>query len=127
MKKSFVLSFLILIGLTSFSQNKKNEEPPLTLSTNSESKFVFDTVLEINETTKKEIYKRAKNWVMSNVRTYDNNIEFDDENNDHINTTVNISLDKYHNASFCNFKLTFLFKDKKCRITGQSFKFKSIF
>lgn len=113
--------------MTSFSQNKKNEEPPLTLSTNPESKFIFDTVIEINETSKKEIFKRAKDWVMSNVRTYDNNIEFDDENNDHINTTVNISLDKYHNASFCNFKLTFHFKENKCRITGQSFKFKSVF
>ena len=122
----FLLTLLAIISVTNLnSQNKKNEDPPYSLYTNENGSFVFDTVIEIAEITKSELYKRAKNWVISNVRSNDKTVIFDDENNEEIRTDVTTALGKFPGVSI-NFKLAIYFKDGKCKINCESFAYQYI-
>lgn len=123
MKKTIILFTTLTFILTNicYAQNKKNQEPPLTLYTNESGSYIYDTIIEFQELKKEELYDRAKKFILSNVRTNDNNFKFDDENKSEINTDVGLSMSKTYNGTSAFFKLNIMFKEGKCKIIAQSF------
>ncbi len=119
-------NFLILMVFILFSniiiaQNTKNTKPPLTLYTTESGNFIMDTVINVNDVSKEELYKRAKDWVVSTVRTSDQNVIFDDTDFNEIRTDITLNLTKFAGINKVNFKLSVFFKDNKCRIITESF------
>src|SRR5690349_5307881 len=90
---------LILISHFGYTQNVRNTEPPLTLSTNETGKFVFDTVVNVNGVSKGELYKRTKSWITSNIRTSDNTVILDDKDSSEIKTDATLDLERFGNFS----------------------------
>jgi len=114
-----------LIHINVFAQFTKNTKPPLTLYKTESGSFILDTVINVNDVSKSHLYKRAKNWVISTVRTSDQTVIFDDENNDEIRTDVTINIDNgvFATPPKVNFKLAIYLKDNKYRIIANSFKY----
>jgi hypothetical protein len=117
-----IISFPVLL----LSQNVKNNSLPFSLYTNEQKDFIYDTILEVSETTKNIIYQRAKDWVNSNTRTTDNNVLFDDKDFNEIKTDITVPVGGKYVAAFVNAKLILKFKENKCKITFQSFLFQKI-
>jgi len=112
---------LTVINIEVFAQNTKNTKPPLTLYTTEAGSFILDTVINVNDVSKVELYNRAKNWVVSTVRTSDQNVVFDDTEYNEIRTNVTLNLTKFAGVNKVNFKTSILFKEGKCKLITESF------
>ena len=113
---------LMLVCQISHAQNIKNTTPPLTLYTNESGKFVYDTIINVSDAAKTELYRRGKNWVLSTVRTTDNTVVYDDKDSGEIRTNVTLEIPDYP-GNYVNFKISLSFKEGKCRIVDESFMY----
>ena len=113
---------LVLTSNVIFAQNIKNKKPPLTLYTTESGGFIYDTVINVNDVSKQELYKRAKNWVISTVRTSDKTVVFDDAEFNEIRTDVTLAIAKFAGVNV-NFKISIYLKDNKCRFVNESFMY----
>ena len=84
--------------------------------------FVLDTVLNFTNTSKEDLYKRAKNWVVSTIRTSDKTVIFDDKDFNEIRTDATLALPVYQGATV-NFKISIFFKENRCKIVYESFMY----
>ncbi|MEI7661477.1 MAG: DUF4468 domain-containing protein [Bacteroidota bacterium] len=116
-----VLVIFLFAGISVSSQNIKNKKPPLTLYTAESGSYIYDTVINVKDVSKQDLYKRAKNWVISTVRTSDNTVVFDDSGFNEIRTDVTIGISLYIGVAQVNFKLSIYLKDNKCRLLCESF------
>jgi hypothetical protein len=122
MKKTIaLLAFSVLFITNSFAGDFESTVVPK----NEQGHMVYEKVVEVNNVSKEELYKRVKAWVMDNVKTIDNNIQYDDKGSETIITTPTIALENLKNNHVVNqkvnFKLKILFKDNKMKITASSF------
>lgn len=116
-----MLAFLLISGM-SLAQNTKNDKLPYCLYTSQSGNFIYDTVVNVNGVSKQDLYKRAKNWVISTIRTSDKTVVFDDTENNEIRTDATMGLPKVQGSNV-NFKISIYFKEQKCRIVCESFMF----
>lgn len=119
-RKILILLIIFLCGSISFAQNTRNTEPPLTLSKNEAGRFIFDTIVNVEGVSKKELYNRARKWLNSTLRTPSNELMVSDTSFSEIRTNMTIELTKYK-GSFINFKISIFTKDNKCRVVCESF------
>lgn len=94
----------------------------------TQQKEIIETV-EVDSLSKSELYQNAKKWILSRFMTSDNIVEFDDENNETINVTGHILMDKLKfmqgamgyfvktSGNTITFKLRIDFKEGKFRYT----------
>lgn len=89
-------------------------------------KVTYTDVIQLEDMTKDEIYKKAKMWVVSTLKSGDNMVELDGSNSDQIVATGNIQLvldsekdkTKYIlilNEGFLNFKFMIFCKDGRMK------------
>jgi hypothetical protein len=94
----------------------------LTLYTTESGNLIYDTVINVLDVPKHELYKRAKNWVISTVRTSDKTVIFDDIENNEIRTDVTLALTRYAGSSI-NIKISIYLKENKVRLVNESFMY----
>ena len=127
MKTTQFLSVLLLsisIFNTVLAQDK---ELPTTL-TKSESGYSFEKIADLPSVTKEQAYDRVKQWILTNFKTADNNIAFDDKEKGSISTSTTIMLDKSNwmiTVPSAEFKISFFFKEGKIKITASQFVMQS--
>lgn len=120
-RKISILLIILLSGSIAFAQNTRNTEPPLTLSKNEAGSFIFDTIVNIEGVSKKELYNRARNWVNSTLRTPNSELVISDTSFSEIRTNMTIELTRYK-GSYVNFKISIFTKENKYRVVCESFK-----
>lgn len=91
--------------------------------------YSYEKVIDISGTSKKELYDRAKKWIIANLKTPQESLFFDDTNHASItaNTAVHLKDNLRLTSQIVEFKLSFSFKDDKVRIQGDGFVYRSIY
>lgn len=95
-------------------------------------KVIFTDVVQLEGMTKDEIYKKAKMWVVSTLKSGDNMVELDGTNSDQIVATGNLVLNiapemlgtklYFHiNEGFLNFKFLVFCKDGRMKYKVMNF------
>ena len=110
--KKVLLVALSLLMITPVVQAKDKEEEVkvvLVKEDNSDN-YYYEEVVPVESVTKEEMFKRAKDWVLSKLKTADNNIQFDEQNLSIYNSSV-ILLE--NSTDVMNFKISIYFKDGK--------------
>ncbi len=116
MKKFYLLTALLCFSIvTLFAQSASQIE-----FKEEGGSYYYEEVVEVPQSAQSVIFERAKNWVMSNFKTADNNIVYDDKEF-HIVNTAAIKIDP--KGFFTNiivngtmdFKFQAWFKDGKYR------------
>ncbi len=123
MKK--ILFVCILINFTTLyvsAQNVRNTEPPKTLFTNAAGKFVLDSVVEIKDASKEDLYKHMKSWVLKNVPASGEGVSLFNPNEMLINTDIVVPSGRIPGARV-NFKLTAQFKDGRTKVSFSGFQY----
>lgn len=83
--------------------------------------MAYEAVTNVEGVSKEEMFKRAKQWIIANLKTNDNNISFDASNLS-INNTATLVLKPAGGFNWAitsgliNFKLQVQFKDRRYRI-----------
>lgn len=106
MKKTLIISFLLLLIIDSYAQVVYDFD---------KEKALMESVIELQDIHKKEAYERAKIWMASTLKSSDNQIFSDDENNESLIGTGNLILSDraFIWQRVVNFKLAIYFKDGK--------------
>lgn len=93
----------------------KDEEVKIVLvKEDNSTNYYYEGVVPVEGVSKEEMYKRAKEWVLSTFKTEDNNAQFDEPNLSIFNTpTIILEKFKTYPGDYMNFKLKLLFKDGK--------------
>lgn len=84
------------------------------LPTNNLGEVVFSNVVELENQSKEELYKKAKFWIVSSLKSGDNMVELAGNNSDQVVGTGNLLIDDV---------LTGLNKVNKTTFTSLNFKF----
>jgi len=116
----------ILFSKTIFAQLPINEET---------GQVEYTEVIKLPEMNKKQIYDKAKLWIVSTLKSGDNMVELNGTNSDQIVGTGNIAIDSIHrgqgygkNAYMIeplNFKFLVFCKDGKLKYSVENFTFGS--
>lgn len=118
-------TLLVLLGL--IRPALATEFSSTLLKPGEDGRLSYEKVVEINGAGKDQLYARMKAWVKSNVKTEDNNIEFDDAGKELIVTTPTLALRdlkmKHVTNQKVNFKLKLQFKEGRMRIVTSSFQY----
>lgn len=116
MKKCLFLVMFLLISIPVLQAKDKEEDYKVVVDKNENGIYLYEGIVTVEGIDKAEMFKRAKNWIVSNLKTEDNNISFD-ETNMHIANTANIVLKPGSGFNWnishmvVNFKLNLMFKD----------------
>lgn len=106
LKKSLVITGLMLLGFHSRAQ----------LPTDQNGNIVFTEVIEVKDKTKKQLYDKAKLWIVSTLKSGDNMVGLGGNNSDQIVGTGNLSIQNF-SSDFrisdpsLNFKFIVFIKD----------------
>ncbi|WP_129019501.1 DUF4468 domain-containing protein [Edaphocola flava] len=118
MKKILLALSLVLVAPMTNAKEKDKSEVSEVLVKDVTGKYVYEGVVNVENISKDEMFKRAKNWVQETFKTGDNNIRFDDKEYSIINSPTVIFqngkkgiLDYY--GGLISFKLVIQFKDGK--------------
>lgn len=125
--KSLILSFITLCFVSLNVSSALGKIEPTVLQKDANGNWFYEKIIPVENTSKKELYARMKRWVISNVKTADNNKLQDDENYEAIITTPTVGIEDLRSnwivAQNMNFKLTISFKDNKLKIYAASFSY----
>lgn len=78
--KKYLLSVLLLAIISMPAFAEKDEKPRLTFKTEEVGgDAYYEEVVQAGDLSQEVLYKRAKDWVIANFKTGDNNINFDDK------------------------------------------------
>jgi hypothetical protein len=112
--KKVLLIAMILFFATPNMQAKDNDDSVkivLVKEDNSDN-YYYEGVVPVEGVTKEEMYKRAKDWVLANFKTGDNNSVFDEKELSIFNSpTIVLGKTKTTSGDYLNFKIKLLFKD----------------
>jgi hypothetical protein len=111
--------FLFFAAITGFAQIKY----PSSVLQQENGRYTYEKVIEVPGKNKEQLYKLLKEWVVTNVKTADNNIIFDDSGFEKIITTPTLILSDIRAVKnqMTSFKLTLNFKENKFRILANGF------
>ena len=115
MKKVLLVALSLLMITPAIQAKDKEEEVKIVLIKEENSdNYYYEGGVPVEGVSKEEMFKRAKEWVLSNFKTGDNNIEFDEQNLSIFNSPT-IILEKFKNnaGDYLNFKIKLLFKEGK--------------
>lgn len=122
MKAIILYIFLVILPFFAFAHNIT---PTVLMRDNENDIWHYEKVINIENTSQKDIYDRLKLWVLSNVKTGDVNNLFDDKNMETIITTPTLSMPdlkwKVMQEQLINFKLKIEIKDNKIRVSARDF------
>lgn len=128
MKKTALLLFTAIGLLTAnkhmYAQDEKKELPE-TLQRHEDRSVYFEKVYNEEGASKADLYQRAKQWVTTQLKTDDNNIAFDEQDHNYINTTVRIPLTGMEGIS-TEFKVSIMFKDGRVKLSCTNFTYINI-
>lgn len=124
MKKILLLAIALLtITPALIAKDKdKDEEVKIVLTKDESSgEYIYEDVITVENVAKEEMFKRAKQWILSNLKTSDNNIQFDEKELSIINDANLIIKQGGGYSSFIasgitNLKVTLFFKDGRYKI-----------
>lgn len=91
-------------------QDKDAEVKTVIIKEENSDSYYYEDIVPVNNITKEEMFGRAKAWVLSTLKTVDNNVQFDEKEM----SIYNSSTVLLKNANeYLNFKISILFKDGK--------------
>jgi hypothetical protein len=116
------LSFFLLMPVL-FAGALKSD----VLSKDATGHWQYEKVIEVPNSTKEVLYKKMKDWVISNIKSVDVNSSYDDKNFEEIVTTPTLAIEDTKNKlvrnQSINFKFRILFKDNKMKIEATNFNY----
>lgn len=126
MKKILLIVLLCFIKTGIFAQSEDKsgniDFNQVLVDKDNTGNFKLDMVTNVDNVPKEEMYKRAKKWVLANLKTSDNNINFNDEDLSIINNS-SILIEPISKAfvgvisqGVADFKFNLQFKDNKYRL-----------
>lgn len=114
-KLALILSLLAVIPGTE-SLAKEEKAAVEVVVKNASGSYSYENVVNVENVAKEEMFKRAKQWVLSNLKTGDNNIGVN-EGNQTINNTATVVLAAGRGFNWAithavvNFKIQLEFRD----------------
>lgn len=117
MKKIVWLILMPLMVTTSVVQAKdKEEEYKVVVAQGENGSYQYEQVVPVESVSKEEMFKRAKSWIIANMKTDDNNIQFDEAGMNITNTATLVmkpasGFNWAITHGLVNFKLHLMFKD----------------
>jgi hypothetical protein len=92
--------------------------------------YTYQDVVKIDSTTKQQLYQKTRSWILENLKSADNIIDLDDKQQNTLNASGVLLLDKqyfgpfgatsYANAKL-SFKVSFQFKEGRFKYTFSNF------
>lgn len=119
-----VISTLVFINSGSAQHGKKDATlQKITLPVDSTTgKVVYQGIIKVDTIGKRELYTRAKDWVVRTLKSSDNNINLDDKDFNSLTATGNIMLPDIGNRMsvmfterYFNLKISIYFKDGRVK------------
>jgi hypothetical protein len=115
-KVLLVVMSLLMITPTMQAKDKEEEYKVVVVKNEANGSYAYEQVVNVEGVSKEEMFSRAKKWIISNFKTNDNNIQFDETNLTIANTaTVVLKVASGFNwaltSGLVNFKLNLQFKD----------------
>ena len=114
--------FVLLLTLTTITHAVQAGEFSSTVFTRAGNGWEYEKIIAAPDVAKKDLYDRAKVWVVSNVKSVDVNTLYDDKNQEMIITTASLAIPnlKYSHLTdqALTFKLHLAFKDGKVKVTA---------
>jgi Domain of unknown function (DUF4468) with TBP-like fold len=114
---------VLLIAMTLFfaipivkAQDKSEEAKTVLVKEDNSDNYYYEGVVPVEGVTKEEMFKRAKQWVLSTLKTGDNNIQFDESTSIINSSTILVKGKKgmgYSPDALINFKINIWFKEGK--------------
>ena len=119
MKKHLLFLALTICSLTTFAQ--KDGEADFFKKDESTGDYYYEEVVQADGLKKEVMFERAKNWIIANFKTGDNNIKFDDKDFAIDNSAaVKIDQKSFFTSAIqegaYNFKFHVWFKDDRYKI-----------
>lgn len=116
MKKILVAVLCLSIATPTLLAKEKDEEYKVVVIKSESSGYVYENVVNVEGVSKEEMFKRAKTWIIANLKTEDNNINFDEAGMSITNTaTLVLKAASGFNWAIThgvvNFKLNIMFKE----------------
>ena len=124
MKKILMIALAILpfiYTVNAKSKDEKEEFKEILVADEATGEYYYEAVMPVENVDKEEMFKRAKTWVLSNLKTSDNNINADEKDLTIINT-ASVVLDQMKGFGWAitsgniDFKLNIAFKDGKYKV-----------
>jgi hypothetical protein len=114
MKKILLVAMTLFFAIPNMDAKGKEEVKLVLVKEENSNSYYYEGVVPIDGITKEEMFKRAKEWVLSTFKTEDNNAQFDEPNMVMFtSSTLALKVYKAAKTDFVNFKLKVLFKDGK--------------
>ena len=111
--------------MVSNAKKEKEKNPIVITKDETTGKYAYEKVIVVEGLSADEIFKRAKQHVISTFKTVDNNIQFDEENK-YITNNANFLIENANGMAgilpwavvngFCNFKFNLQIKDGRYKI-----------
>lgn len=136
MKKQFFILFFSALLLTGITAHAQKDAAKTTIgsailkqegtdeNSYNNGPYSYEMVYDMPGATKAELYKKAKSWVLSNLKAGAQN-QFDDNEQNEIHTTVALAYPDNINSGMINqvvhFKLNLSFKENKYRLSATDF------
>lgn len=111
MKKVLLVALSLLMITPAMQAKDKEEEVKIVIVKEDNSdNYYYEGIVPVEGVTKEEMFKRAKQWVLSNFKTGDNNAQFDEQDLSIFNSPTIVLKSE---QAFLNFKISILFKEGK--------------
>jgi hypothetical protein len=129
MKRVLLIVAALFFAMPDMQAKGDDEEVKIVLVKEDNSdNYYYEGVVPVEGITKEEMFKRAKEWVLSNLKTEDNNAQFDEKEFSIYNTpTILVKAAPKYKDDYVNFKLKLLFKDGKYKFRIDNLIVKSNF
>lgn len=119
MKKILLLAIALLTiapALTAKDKDKDEEVKIVLVKEENSDNYFYEGVVPVEGVTKEEMFKRAKQWVLANLKTSDNNLQFDEQQFTIVNSSTIVVPPKRKTTlivdkCLVNFKLLIQFKE----------------
>lgn len=80
MRKILLLVMTLFIAVPSMDAKGDKEEVKIVLFKEEKTgDYIYEEVVTCDDVSKEDMFKRAKQWIVGNLKTVDNNIQFDDK------------------------------------------------
>ncbi|KAA5536707.1 DUF4468 domain-containing protein [Taibaiella lutea] len=127
MKRVLLIATALFFATPNIKAQDKDEEVKTVLvSDDNATNYYYEGIVPVEGVTKEEMFKRAKQWVLSTFKTEDNSAGFDEKEFIIFNSPT-IVLEKFKSApgDYVNFKIKLSFKDGKYKFRFDNLMVKS--
>lgn len=116
MKKILFIAFVAISFVTPKMYAKDDDYKVVVAKNEASGSYSYESVVPVENVKKEEMFARAKKWIITNLKTADNNIQFDTTDLSITNSsTLILKSGRGFNwaitSGLMNFKLNLMFKD----------------